>query len=118
MKNMTMGKIAAACKGQLYLPGKEQPCSQEEGDFYRNGEEIKSVTIDSRKVEQGSLFIATRGERVDGHSFIPSAISSGAMGICVRKSRKNVRYRISWWRTPLRPCGLLQNITEASYPLR
>lgn len=38
MKNMTMGKIAAACKGQLYLPGKEQPCSQEEGDFYRNGE--------------------------------------------------------------------------------
>ena len=89
MKNMTMGKIAAACKGQLYLPGKEQPCSQEKGDFYRNGEEIKSVTIDSRKVEQGSLFIATRGERVDGHSFIPSAISSGAMGIlCEEKPEK------------------------------
>ena len=89
MKNMTMGKIAAACKGELYLPGKEQPCSQEEGDFYRNGEEIKSVTIDSRKVEQGSLFIATRGERVDGHSFIPSAISSGAMGIlCEEKPEK------------------------------
>lgn len=118
MKNMTMGKIAAACKGQLYLPGKEQPCSQEEWDFYRNGKEIKSVTIDSRKVEQGSLFIATRGERVDGHSFIPSAISSGAMGILCEEKPENVRYRISWWRTPLRPCGLLQNITEASYPLR
>lgn len=32
---------------------------------------ITSVVTDSRKVTDGSLFIAIKGERVDGHDFIP-----------------------------------------------
>lgn len=34
--------------------------------------EISGVTTDSRKVQEGCLFAAIKGERVDGHSFIPA----------------------------------------------
>jgi len=46
-----------------------------------------SVVIDSRKVGPGSLFIAVKGERFDGHDFISEAITRGASGIVVKKSR-------------------------------
>ena len=34
---------------------------------------IKSVEFDSRKVVEGSLFIAIKGENIDGHMFIDKA---------------------------------------------
>lgn len=37
--------------------------------------------IDSRKVEQGSVFIAVRGTQVDGHEYIEKAIAQGAIAI-------------------------------------
>lgn len=40
--------------------------------------EISSVEFDSRKVSDSSLFAATRGTQVDGHTFIDKAIDSGA----------------------------------------
>lgn len=43
--------------------------------------EISGIQFDSRKVEQGNLFVATRGTAVDGHSFIPMAIEKGAAAI-------------------------------------
>lgn len=43
--------------------------------------ELTSVQFDSRKVEQGSLFVATRGTVVDGHSFIDASIEKGAKAI-------------------------------------
>lgn len=39
------------------------------------------VTIDSRTIEKGGLFVATRGERVDGHRFIPEVMEKGALGV-------------------------------------
>jgi UDP-N-acetylmuramoyl-L-alanyl-D-glutamate--2,6-diaminopimelate ligase len=42
---------------------------------------ISNVQIDSRKVEQGSLFIAVKGAGVDGHEFISRAIAAGAKAI-------------------------------------
>lgn len=39
---------------------------------------IGTLTQDSRKVESNSVFIAVRGYRVDGHSFIDDAIANGA----------------------------------------
>ena len=41
--------------------------------------EITGVTMDSRKVEEGSLFVAAVGEKVDGHQFIPSVYEKGAI---------------------------------------
>src|SRR5260370_40450908 len=37
-----------------------------------------SAQHDSRQVGQGELFIAIKGEHVDGHSFIPAAAQAGA----------------------------------------
>lgn len=37
-----------------------------------------SFTWDSRQVEEGSLYVALTGERVDGHTFCLSAVRSGA----------------------------------------
>lgn len=34
--------------------------------------------FDSREVEPGDIFLALRGERHDGHEFIPAAVSAGA----------------------------------------
>ncbi len=39
---------------------------------------ISSIVFDSRKVENGFLFVATRGTVVDGHDYINKAIERGA----------------------------------------
>ena len=43
--------------------------------------EITGVNIDSRRIENGHLFIAMKGTQVDGHQFIPKAIELGAKAI-------------------------------------
>ncbi|MVM35134.1 UDP-N-acetylmuramoyl-L-alanyl-D-glutamate--2,6-diaminopimelate ligase [Spirosoma sp. HMF4905] len=43
--------------------------------------EITNLTMDSRRVGPGSLFIAIRGTVVDGHEFIETAIRQGAAAI-------------------------------------
>lgn len=43
--------------------------------------EIKNIRFDSRLVEQGDLFVATRGTVVDGHTFISKAIAQGAVAV-------------------------------------
>ena len=40
--------------------------------------EVSEIAFDSRKVKQGTLFVAVRGTQVDGHDFIRKAIESGA----------------------------------------
>ena len=42
---------------------------------------FSGATLDSRKVKPGMLFVAVKGERVDGHDFIPQARAAGAAGI-------------------------------------
>lgn len=45
------------------------------------GVTITGVQSDSRKVEEGSLFVAVRGTAFDGHAFIENAIRQGARAI-------------------------------------
>lgn len=66
MQNMTLANIAACLN---------RPLCRGEG---REAYEITGAVLDSRKVEPGFLFFATRGERVDGHSFIPQVVEKGA----------------------------------------
>lgn len=40
--------------------------------------EIHGVTIDSRAVTKGCLFVPLKGEQVDGHQYVRSAIAQGA----------------------------------------
>ncbi|MBI3234834.1 MAG: UDP-N-acetylmuramoyl-L-alanyl-D-glutamate--2,6-diaminopimelate ligase [Bacteroidetes bacterium] len=42
---------------------------------------ISSIEIDSRKVVDGSLFVAIKGSLVDGHDFIEQAINKGCKAI-------------------------------------
>lgn len=44
---------------------------------------MTGVTWDSRDVEEGWLYVALVGERVDGHSFVGAALRSGAAGALV-----------------------------------
>lgn len=48
--------------------------------------EIKGISIDSRTVKEGELFIAIRGDRFDGHNFVPDALQKGAWGALVEQS--------------------------------
>ncbi len=43
--------------------------------------DVKSICIDSRKVEAGSLFVAVKGTQVDGHAYIEKAIEAGAVAV-------------------------------------
>jgi UDP-N-acetylmuramoyl-tripeptide--D-alanyl-D-alanine ligase len=47
--------------------------------------EIPSVAVDSRLAKAGSLFVALRGERRDGHEFIPDALANGAAAIIAER---------------------------------
>jgi len=46
---------------------------------------IKDIQIDSRKVQEGSVFVAIRGIQADGHEFIATAIQKGAIAIVCEK---------------------------------
>lgn len=69
MKNLTLENIAKSCKGTYFGP---QEALQKE---------VKGIAIDSRKMEKDWLFVATKGERVDGHSFINQVIENGATAV-------------------------------------
>ena len=43
--------------------------------------EITGVSIDSRLVKDGHLFVALKGTQADGHKFIPKAVEMGASAI-------------------------------------
>ena len=48
-------------------------------------QEVSSVVYDSRKVEEGSLFICIRGAVVDGHKFVPDVVAKGARTLIVEE---------------------------------
>lgn len=43
--------------------------------------QIENIQFDSRKVEAGSLFVATKGTAADGHQYITTAIEKGAVAV-------------------------------------
>lgn len=49
--------------------------------------EFSGVSIDSRTVRAGELYVAIRGERLDGADFVPQALASGAGGVVVPRGR-------------------------------
>ncbi|MFA5352595.1 MAG: UDP-N-acetylmuramoyl-L-alanyl-D-glutamate--2,6-diaminopimelate ligase [Thermodesulfovibrionales bacterium] len=45
------------------------------------GRDITGIAYDSRSIKGGELFVATRGEHMDGHGFIADALRRGAAAI-------------------------------------
>ena len=77
MKNMTLSNIAAACRGEYV------------GDEALLQKEVEGVVLDSRKVEKDFLFLATIGERVDGHDYIPQVFEKGAACVICERHLTN-----------------------------
>src|SRR6266545_4240076 len=53
--------------------------------------EFAGVSIDTRALAAGDLFIAIRGERFDGADFADAAIAAGAAGLVVPRGRGRLR---------------------------
>ncbi len=47
--------------------------------------EIRGISIDSRTIQAGDLYVAIVGERFDGHDFIASAVQNGAAAVMSHK---------------------------------
>lgn len=47
--------------------------------------QVRGVGIDTRTLEPGALFVAVRGERLDGHDFVAEAARRGAAGLVVER---------------------------------
>lgn len=69
MKGLTLQNIAKACEG-LYI-----------GPAELAEKEVSGIVRDNREVLPGYLFLAIKGERVDGHSFIEDAFEKGALAV-------------------------------------
>ncbi len=50
--------------------------------------DISGIAYDSRKVKEGYLFVAIKGEKYDGHDFITEAIKKGAVAVVYEKDVK------------------------------
>jgi UDP-N-acetylmuramoyl-tripeptide--D-alanyl-D-alanine ligase len=58
-----------------------------EGALVRGGPvaSFAGVTSDSRNVTQGEVFVALRGEKLDGHDHVASAVARGASAVVVER---------------------------------
>lgn len=62
---MTLTQLANACGGQLICADGEKTVSE--------------VVTDSRKICEGTVFVALCGEKFDGHNFVEQSFSQGAI---------------------------------------
>jgi UDP-N-acetylmuramoyl-L-alanyl-D-glutamate--2,6-diaminopimelate ligase len=60
---------------------------------------ISGIEFDSRNVNKGSLFVAVKGYKSDGHDFISAAIESGAAAIICEILPENQVKDICWIKT-------------------
>lgn len=60
------------------------------------GREVKSVQIDSRRVQPGDLFVALRGTQVDGHEYIEKAIGQGAIAVVCESLPQHVSEDVTY----------------------
>ncbi|MGF1805262.1 UDP-N-acetylmuramoyl-L-alanyl-D-glutamate--2,6-diaminopimelate ligase [Aliivibrio sifiae] len=58
--------------------------------------EISSMTLDSRQVSVGSLFVAIKGHAIDGRQFIEAAIENGASAVLAQSDELNVEGMINY----------------------
>ena len=57
------------------------------GQLLGNNSQINNITIDSRDVGFGDMFVAVKGEHNDGHSFVDMAAQKGAIAALVEQQQ-------------------------------
>ncbi len=70
MLELSLEEITRAAEGTLVSEGRGGP--------------VKGFSIDSRTIAPGEMFIAVKGRDLDGHHFIPEALSRGASGVIMK----------------------------------
>ena len=63
------------------------PCEQSGQVTHRQGSlqvAVSAVTDDSRHVRPGTVFVAVKGERDDGHAYLDRAVDAGAVALIVQ----------------------------------
>ena len=78
MKGMTIERMVQACGARLagIIPQDQRATAT-------------AIVTDSRKVTEGSVFVALPGERVDGHDFIPQVFAAGALAVVCERVPDN-----------------------------
>ncbi|MCK4403552.1 MAG: UDP-N-acetylmuramoyl-tripeptide--D-alanyl-D-alanine ligase [candidate division Zixibacteria bacterium] len=57
--------------------------------LYKDDQLIRGISIDSRNIEKGNLFVAIPGERFDGHQFMKQAAEKGAKAAVMAKDKRH-----------------------------
>ncbi|MCC6139532.1 MAG: UDP-N-acetylmuramoyl-L-alanyl-D-glutamate--2,6-diaminopimelate ligase [Nitrospira sp.] len=77
---MTLGQLTESLHGQV--------------DVLERGGDLQvplsGITDDSRAVQAGSLFVAVKGEQVDGHRYISSALAAGAAAVVMQEAAAGI----------------------------
>jgi len=60
------------------------------GSLGDRNREIEHIAFDSRKVRQGSLFVAIPGKKYDGKTFLKEAMDKGAVAVIAQSSLKSL----------------------------
>ena len=76
---LSADKVASICGGTLYTVACENKVA------------FESVCTDSREADSTSMFVAIRGERVDGHSFIPNVVKLGCRCVIAERVPLDVK---------------------------
>ncbi|HEK84774.1 MAG TPA: UDP-N-acetylmuramoyl-L-alanyl-D-glutamate--2,6-diaminopimelate ligase [Candidatus Aminicenantes bacterium] len=78
--------------------------------------EIKGLAYSSRQVEPGQIFVAIKGQKADGHDFIPEALEKGAVAIVSERPRPSGP-KTTWVQVPeVREALALMAATFYNYP--
>ena len=75
-KVITVNKILEICKGELILGNKDL--------------EVNSYSKDTRTLERGDMYLAIKGNTLNGNDYIEDALKKGAMGCIVDEEVDNV----------------------------
>ncbi|MGE5557881.1 MAG: UDP-N-acetylmuramoyl-tripeptide--D-alanyl-D-alanine ligase [Bacillota bacterium] len=101
MQGWSAGEIAAITGGCL-LAGNSQA-------------EIRGVTIDSRTIRPGNLFIAFKGEKTDGHDYVGQAFEQGAAACLVERPVQDNRLAVILVENTLNALGRLAGHHRLAY---
>ncbi|MEN9223704.1 MAG: UDP-N-acetylmuramoyl-tripeptide--D-alanyl-D-alanine ligase [Thermostichus sp. BF3_bins_97] len=56
---------------------------------------LQTLCTDSRQLQPGAVFVALRGERFDGHDFIPQALAQGAVAVISEQAVAGSHFRVA-----------------------
>ncbi|MBY0062737.1 MULTISPECIES: UDP-N-acetylmuramoyl-tripeptide--D-alanyl-D-alanine ligase [Priestia] len=76
MIKRTLKQLAAMIPGSVFHSGNEAAV-------------IEGVSIDTRTIQQGNLYIPIKGERFNGHTFVDKAIENGSVATLWNKDEEN-----------------------------